>query len=425
MNNTHPKVYYACPDCDLLLEERSLDPGYALSCPRCGCLLARRVRGSVHKVFACSLSGLLLFFPALLLPLLRLDAFGFEDSATLLESIVHLFQVKYYFVAVIVAFSAAILPFVTLLLSCIVSANLFFRRRSRLTGPFFRAWQQLNDWAMLDVYLLGILIAIIKMLSIASINYLPGFFTFIALVLLVIVTAVVTDRDIFWRRIDALTPGPPQPAAFAGPAEKTAAAQGLVLCHTCRKLLKEECSGHPCPRCGAKVHHRKPRSTAVTAAFLISATLLLFPANLLPIMRVDFFGTEKLSTIFDGIVYFFHGGSYFVGTVILVASILVPVFKVIGLTILLATGRPPETALRRKTRLYRFISFIGRWSMLDVFVIALLAVLVDFGFVSTTSTAPGCTWFCLVVALTMIAAETFDPRLMWDRHTFSSPVNRP
>ncbi len=419
-DDSTPQILYACPDCDLLLSGASLKAGHSLCCPRCGRRLARRVRGSEAKAFATSLSGLLLFFPALLLPLLRLDAFGFKDSANLLESILHLFEVKYYFVALAVSFSAAILPLLTLLFSFAVSFNLFFHRRSRWTGKLFRAWQQLTDWAMLDVYLLGILVSIIKMLPIARIEYLSGFFCFIALVLLVLATSAVIDKDMFWLKIDALSPGPPVPLTFKESEGETAAEHDIVLCHTCHKLLARSWSGKACPRCGSTVHRRKPQSNSRTTVLVISAVLLLFPANLLPIMKVDFLGTAQNSTILDGIIYFFHSGSYFVGAVILCASVLVPVFKVIGLTILLLNRSLPEASLRRKTKMYRFITFIGRWSMLDIFVISLLAAMVNFGFISTTGAAPACTWFCVVVALTMTAAETFDPRTMWDRTLFLS-----
>lgn len=419
-DDSTPQILYACPDCDLLVSGASLKPGHSLCCPRCGRRLARRGRNSVMKALATSLSGLLLFFPALLLPLLQLDAFGFEDSANLLESILHLFGMKYYFVALAVSFSAAILPLLTLLFSFMVSFNLFFHRRSRWTGSIFRAWLQLTDWAMLDVYLLSILVSIIKMLPIAQIQYLAGFFCFIVLVLLVLGTSAVIDKDMFWMKIDALSPGAPVPLIFKESEGETAAEHDIVLCHTCHKLLAGSWSGKPCPRCGSTVHRRKPQSKSRTTVLVISAVLLLFPANLLPIMQVDFFGSEQNSTIIDGIIYFFHTGSYFVGAVILCASVLVPVFKVIGLTILLLNRSLPEASLRRKTKMYRFITFIGRWSMLDIFVISLMAAMVDFGFVSTTWAAPGCTWFCIVVTLTMTAAETFDPRTMWDRTLFLS-----
>ena len=126
-------------------------------------------------------------------------------------------------------------------------------------------------------------------------------------------------------------------------------------------------------------------------------------------------GLAERSTIMDGIIYFFKEGSYGIGMVILTASVLVPLFKIIGIClILLSLHFRWKTWLRHKTIMFRFIKFIGRWSMLDIFVIALLTALVDFGFFTTIQAAPAAPFFCMVVIFTMFAAECFDTRLLWD-----------
>jgi len=148
---------------------------------------------------------------------------------------------------------------------------------------------------------------------------------------------------------------------------------------------------------------------------VLTALVLSFPANLLPIMQVNFMGTTDLSTIMDGIIYFFREGSYGIGLVILTASILVPWFKIIGLILILLSIRFRwQSWLKHKDLLFRIIEFIGRWSMLDIFVIALLQVLVNFGSLTTISAAVAAPYFTGVVLSTMFAAITFDPRLLWD-----------
>ena len=133
-------------------------------------------------------------------------------------------------------------------------------------------------------------------------------------------------------------------------------------------------------------------------------------------MQVDFLGVPERSTILDGILYFFKHGSYGIGAIILTASILVPLFKVVGMLIILLTIQSRRGRyLVQKAKMFRFIEFIGRWSMLDIFVVALMTVLVNFGFLTSIHTAPGATYFALVVITTMIAALAFDPRIMWDR----------
>lgn len=191
---------------------------------------------------------------------------------------------------------------------------------------------------------------------------------------------------------------------------------GIGVCHDCHKLqYLGEIHEVPCPRCGAAIHYRKPNSIARTWALVLTALVLSFPANLLPIMRVDFMGSSDASTIMDGIIYFFQEGSYGIGAVILTASILVPCFKIIGIIlILLSIQFRWQSWLRHKTILFRIIEFIGRWSMLDIFVIALLHVLVEFGFITSIVAAPASNYFTGVVLATMFAAITFDSRLIWD-----------
>ncbi|NPA24389.1 MAG: paraquat-inducible membrane protein A [Deltaproteobacteria bacterium] len=197
---------------------------------------------------------------------------------------------------------------------------------------------------------------------------------------------------------------------------ETAREADLGLCHDCHKLMPME-GRHEvdCPRCGARIHLRKPGSISRTWALVLTALILSFPANFLPIMEVNFLGTPDASTIMDGIIYFFKEGSYGIGAIILTASILVPCFKIIGLIlILLSIQFHWKSWLRHKTILFRIIEFIGRWSMLDIFVIALLQVLVNFGYITSISAAPASTYFTGVVLSTMFAAITFDSRLLWD-----------
>jgi len=201
--------------------------------------------------------------------------------------------------------------------------------------------------------------------------------------------------------------------------QTTAQQAGLLRCHDCAKLVKLDSggknAGHECPRCSAKIHFRKLNSINRTWALVIAALIMLFPANILPIMEVSFLGDVERSTIMDGIIYFFDSGSYGIGIIILTASVLVPLFKVTGLIlILLSLHFRWRSWLSHKTAMFRFICFIGRWSMLDIFVIAILSVLIKFGAFSTTTAAPAVTYFAGVVVLTMLAANTFDSRLLWD-----------
>ena len=200
---------------------------------------------------------------------------------------------------------------------------------------------------------------------------------------------------------------------------QTAMAAGLMSCHDCGKLIDggKTAADNPmaCPRCHADIHYRKPNSVAKTWALVLTAAILFVPANVLPIMRVDFLGSQDFSTIMDGIIYFFHEKEYGIGLIIFIASVLVPLFKIIGLTIiLLSIHFKWQSWLKHKTAMFHFIEFIGRWSMLDIFVIALMSALVNFSGLTSTHAAPAASYFTAVVVTTMVAALTFDSRLLWD-----------
>jgi len=414
-----PTHTVACPDCDLLLAFSASLARHTLRCPRCGGTVHRRVDTSVDTALAFSITGLLLYLPAMLFPLMTLETLGMSDSGSVLDTLVGFYDNRYYFVAFIVLVSAVAFPLI--LLSLVFTVTMFARsgRYPAFLTRLLRLYVFLEEWAMIEIFLLGIMITTMKMRHTAEIHFDPGFYCFLALVLTTMAIATVLDRERLWALLSR--PGTalsvPSPAADAESPGRTALQTGLVLCHVCRQLEKRSPIAGPihCRRCGATIHDRKPDSIAHTWALVLTSTLLLIPANVLPIMQVEFLGVPENSTILDGIMYFFKDGSYLIGLIILTASVFVPVFKIIGLIILLLTAQTSNTGyLRSKTMLYRFITFIGRWSMLDIFVIALLVVLVDFGFLTSIHAAPAATYFCIVVTSTMLAAKTFDARLLWD-----------
>ena len=410
----------ACPSCDLLLTGTTALENHAALCPRCHELLHRHKHNSIVKTFSLSLTALLLYIPALFLPLLTMGILGTESTASIIYAIFNLFVQHQFFVGLIVLFTAVIFPFFTLFSLCAVSLGLLTDHKKRWMPFLFRYYSHLREWAMTDVFLVGILITIIKMAHSAEIQLNLGFFCFVSLVVVTIASQTANDRRLFWLLLEQIGAKTTSPRPVTANKDKSDGAKHLV-CHTCHKMVwsnKEATQSYSqCPRCGERLHHRKKNSIMRTWALLCTAVLFTFPANILPIMEVEYFGVPERSTIMDGIVYFFQDGSYGIGIIILTASILVPLFKIIGLTIiLLSIHFQWQTGLRRKTAMFRLIEFIGRWSMLDIFVIALLCTLVQFGFLSTISTAPAAFYFTCVVVSTMLAAVTFDTRLLWDNY---------
>ncbi|MEX3773859.1 paraquat-inducible protein A [Pseudomonas sp. MYb118] len=192
---------------------------------------------------------------------------------------------------------------------------------------------------------------------------------------------------------------------------------GILICTECHELNRQEAGTDEqvCTRCGARVHARRPNSIVRTWALLITAAILYIPANVLPIMTVRSLGQGDPSTIMSGVIQLVQHGMIPIAAVVFIASILVPTFKLVGIALLLfSVQRHQPLSARQRIWMYRFIEFIGRWSMLDIFVIAILVAVVNFGRLASVEANLGAIAFASVVILTMLAAVTFDPRLIWD-----------
>ena len=197
----------------------------------------------------------------------------------------------------------------------------------------------------------------------------------------------------------------------------TAARAGLMSCHRCHQLNRASHAGHDiaCARCGAAVHYRKPDSIARAWALLIAATILYFPANVLYVTETSALTGVQRDTILSGVIYLWTSGSWPVAVLIFIASIVVPLAKIIALALLLVTTQRRSTwRMLDRARLYRLVELVGRWSMVDIYVIGILVTLVQLGALANIVAGPGAIAFGAVVVLTMFAAEAFDPRLIWD-----------
>ena len=194
----------------------------------------------------------------------------------------------------------------------------------------------------------------------------------------------------------------------------TALAQGFIRCHDCGHLVKAK-SQRICPICSSRIHARRNPNLHLTTALIISSLSLYIPANIFPIMTVTEMGATVRHTIAGGIIALIQKDMVPIAILVLVASILVPLLKLLGITLLLLCVRYRwQVNAVLFTRLYRVIAFVGRWSMLDIFMISILVGLVDLGGVATVIAGPAATAFASVVVLTMFAARSFDPRLIWD-----------
>lgn len=197
-----------------------------------------------------------------------------------------------------------------------------------------------------------------------------------------------------------------------------AAAAGLVACRECGLLARPVTHAVPghCPRCGERLAWRHEHALQRTWAFLVAAAILYVPANALPVLTTRTLVSSESDTIMSGVLYLYESGSWPLALIVFIASVLIPIGKIVALSyVLVSVQRGSVVDNRKRTRLYRIVEFIGRWSMLDVFVDTFVVALVQLSPLMVVEPGPGVVYFMAVVILTMFAARSFDPRLIWDQ----------
>ena len=394
------RVY--CPDCGLAQSLPDLPRHAVAECARCGATLMRRSPGGVDAALALSLAALLLLFPANFLPLMTVSFEGAERQNLTITGMTSLWADGYPSLGALVgAFSvgAPALWLATLVPSLILVAA---GERPAWLGWLYRQAEWFRPWAMTEVYLLGSLVAYTRIKDVANVDVSPGGWCFIAFAFVILAIDAVLDRRRIWHAIG--------PDALAG-----SETGDLVDCLECGLLAPLAHEGERCPRCLARLHRRKPDALVRTAAFTAAAFSLYILANILPVLRIVRFGRDEPSTIFSGVRELIESGLWPLAGIVFTASIAVPLVKLTGLTwFMLAIRHGVRRRIVMRTRLYRFIEGIGRWSNIDVFMISILTSLVQFGALTRVEAQPGAVAFAAVVVLTMLASRSFDARLMWD-----------
>lgn len=206
----------------------------------------------------------------------------------------------------------------------------------------------------------------------------------------------------------------------------TGLAEHIVGCHACGLPHRADLNAHGmvCTRCGAPLHFRKPDSLTRTWALLIASYILIIPANLMPVMKSNTLSGSEDDTIISGVIYLWETGSQALAVILFMASVLIPITKLVTLTYLLISVRRRSVWKPKvRTQMYRTLEAVGRWSMIDIYVAAMLTALVQFGSIMSINVGAGAIAFGAVVVLTMLAAESFDPRLIWDAVDQSDSVN--
>lgn len=400
---------HECLMCGLFQSVPALRRGFTARCLRCQAVLAEGKSDPAGRALAFAATALLMLGLAATEPFLSLDLRGQGQQTTLFTGAEALGDRGMWELGVVVLFTTTLAPLARLAGIVWVVIGLRLRQVPQHLALVFRMVEKLAPWSMVEVFLLGVFVAYTKLSDLASVHVGVAVYALGALMLATAAADATLDQRAVWRQIALAAPLHPQPEP-QGPRVGCDAC-GLV-CHNTRT----------CQRCGAALRHRKRESLGRTWALLIAAALLYIPANMLPVTTYIQLGHGNPDTILSGVEELAAAGQWPLAALVFVASITVPLLKLGGLATLLVTTHLRTTGrLVERTRLYRIVEAVGRWSMIDVFMISILTALVRLGQLATIIPGPGVICFCAVVILTMLAAESFDPRLMWDAATARQP----
>ncbi|MDP4535523.1 PqiA/YebS family transporter subunit [Alkalimonas collagenimarina] len=396
-----------CRYCDLLQHLPELQPGEEAHCSQCGHQLDSRHPQPILRPILFASSALFMLVLANLFPFIQLFAAGSQHQMNFFDTSSVLFAVHHPALAILVWLLIQAIPAFCMMAVIYLKLGMIMSLPGRMWVA--RVLFMLKPWSMVDIFLIGLLVSFVKLVSSADISLGLSFWAFCLFCLLHLRTFQVIDRREMWARI-GVNPKPLLTAKAGLPG----VSQRLKVCHCCTALVPLQ-QMH-CSRCGSQVHVRIPASIQKTLALLTTAAILYIPANLYPIMVTVSVGQRTESTIVTGIQLLWLDGAYPVAIIIAIASVVIPLFKIVILFWLCYLALQPQSDRQDiSTWVFRWVDWIGRWSMVDVLVVAILAALVRFDLLMSVYPGPAAVIFATVVITTMLAALSFDPRLLWDQ----------
>lgn len=338
-------------------------------------------------------------------PFLSFSSSGITQTITLPDAARILFNYDNDFLGLFIDISIIGLPMLLLMLIIPLHLGLLkilpYQWGKRLLKTTFA----LQPWIMSEIFLIGVMVSMVKIMSMADIEFGVSFWAYGAFVISYIATTAKLNKQNLWYQLK-------EPVFIEQIKPNTRAIdQGLRACHVCGQL----CDSEICSRCESKTYTRNPFSVQKAAAWLITSVACYIPANIYPIMYTTSLGDETPSTIIGGVMILWNSGSYPIAMIIFLASVVVPLAKALILSFLcFMVMQPANRQTKSYTRIYQLTEFIGKWSMIDVFVVAILVALVQLGNLMSVTPGIGTIFFTTMVICQMLAAHAFDPRLLWD-----------
>ncbi len=395
-----------CPECGLFQVIPAIPARSKASCLRCDATLRERRTNSATYALALAVTSLVLYLVATMAPFLFVDIAGQQRQTTMLSLPVAFWLDGAWELALVVLTTTIIMPLLKIAIMITVLAGLRAEHPPGFLPQVFKWYERIGPWAMIEVFLLGVFVAFTRLGAIATVDVGEALYAIAALMFTLVAADTMMDTGEVWEDMERSGLVPPPGSPIPGTQK--------MSCLTCCRVHYGE-EGDRCLRCQTAVYKRKPASLLNTWAFLIAGIILYIPANLFPILTLVRLGQQTTSTILGGADELLEAGMWPLALLVFVASLMVPLLKLVSLGIMLnTTHRGSAWRLRGRTRLYRIVDFIGRWSMIDVFMLSTLVGLVRAGNIAFVTPQLGAICFASVVVLTMFAVTCFDSRLMWD-----------
>ncbi len=371
-----------CNECALNISVPEITDNTKALCPRCNFVVSTKHHNAIDHILAFAITALIFLIASLFFNFLSFTANGIESTYNIVSGFFFLLNNHYEILALIEFITIFLIPIVILISAIYLSLSFKIKTSPAYGEKIITLMFKLIPWNMAEIFLIGALVSLIKLISMANITLGISFYAYVLFSLAMTAALFYIDKTHFYQLLR----------------------EHKNKGNRSNKLIFED-----------ENKHKKQKSTQYTWALLITSILLYIPANTLPIMNTQYLGQSEPSTILGGIILLWNMGSYPIALIIFIASIIVPVAKIFILLWLNYTVQIQSTRYPlKRIKLYRLAEFVGRWSMIDVFVVIILASLVQLGNVMSIYPGTATLAFTGVVIMTMLAAMNFNTLLIWD-----------